>query len=245
MRGAVTRLEVSRLNRTDRGETVLQDISFRVCEGESTVILGDSYSCKNALLRVLAGRYAGCGEEVVFYNRQGSRYRPVRTYCPAGEAVSTNLTVREHLLLGCDMAGLKRTTAALCADRMIDRFGLTNEKDLAVKRLDREERRLISVLTALAPMPDMAFLEEPTDGLSDSAIMKLWEHLVFIREKTLIVITSRYVQDAEKLGGQILFAAGPGIVMCGTAQEILDSTGARDLTEAYMAGLGRSKGTTR
>ena len=153
MRGAVTRLEVSRLNRTDQGETVLQDISFRVCEGESTVILGDSYSCKNALLRVLAGRYIGCGEEVVFYNRQGSRYRPVRTYCPAGEAVSTNLTVREHLLLGCEMAGLKRTTAALCADRMIDRFGLTNEKDLAVKRLDREERRLISVLTALAPMP--------------------------------------------------------------------------------------------
>ena len=128
MRGAVTRLEVSRLNRTDRGETVLQDISFRVCEGESTVILGDSYSCKNALLRVLAGRYAGCGEEVVFYNRQGSRYRPVRTYCPAGEAVSSNLTVREHLLLGCDMTGLKRTTAALCSSPTAGSPGWTTGK---------------------------------------------------------------------------------------------------------------------
>ena len=239
MRGAVKRLEVSHLTRKEGDRSILDDVSFCLYDGGISVILGDSYSCKNALLRTLADRQAHRLGEVDFYDARGQEYSPVRSFCPAGEAVSGALTVREHFLLGCAMVGIGRSTASLRTDRLIDRFGLQNEKDIAVSRLDEEDRRLIAVLTALAPLPDMVFLEEPTTGLSDGAIVKLWDHIREIRGKTMIVLTSRYVQEAENLGGQILIAAGPGIVIGGSAQEILSATGKPDLMSAYMAAPAR------
>ena len=79
------------------------------------------------------------------------------------------------------------------------------------------------------------FLEDPSDGLSDEGRYRLWEYFRLIRNRTGIVLTTRYIQESERLADRIFLATGHGVPLSGSLGEILASTGQDNLMGAYVA----------
>ncbi len=241
MRGTLKRLNAKHL--TYPG--LLHDVEFCAYDGEISMILGDSYSCRRALLRTLAGLSTGYGGIVSYYDARGENtvLEPDKTaFCPGGTALSGRLSVREHIILGCCMSGMNKKAACLQADRFLDRFGFAANADDRVDSLSEGDRLTVSVLTALAPRPEWAFLEDISLGMKDEKTLMLWDYLKEIKDRTVLVITTRYIQEAEYLADRIFFAVRQGIQVSGTIAEIMRSTGRKDLLSAYMTAQSRESG---
>lgn len=238
VKGGLIRLKADHLSLSQGGVTVLDDVLFCAYDGEISVILGDSYSCKNELIRVLAGMKKAERGTVAFYDDQGRKAETIpdkRVFCPGKDGLSRELTVREHLCFGCYMRGMNKTAALLQADRIADRFGFSKAVNLRMNRLEESDQRFISVLTALTPLPDWAFLEDPSLGMDDQKCIMLWDYLHEIKKKTVVMVSTRFIQEAERLSGWLSFAVGARILCSGSVSDIIRSTGQNTLLNAYIS----------
>jgi energy-coupling factor transporter ATP-binding protein EcfA2/energy-coupling factor transporter transmembrane protein EcfT len=156
--------EVSVLRRRARGQTrrehraaapLLQDLTFEIRSGTTTVVLGPSGSGKSTLLRVALGLDEAAGGRV-------TRPAPARiAYVPQEpEHAFVASSVREEMTVSPWADG--RTV-----DALLERADLTALAGAHPMTLSGGEKRRLSIVSALAQHPALLVLDEPTVGLDE------------------------------------------------------------------------------
>jgi ABC-2 type transport system ATP-binding protein len=97
-------------------------------------------------------------------------------------------------------------------------------------------RRRLLIARALVHRPRLAILDEPTAGVDLELRHDLWKYLTRLREeqRTAILLTTHYLEEAEALCERISMIRGGRIVAEGTVDEIISEYGGPRLEDAYL-----------
>jgi len=103
---------------------------------------------------------------------------------------------------------------------------LTGMRNTQVRKLSGGQRRRLDFALALAGDPDLIFLDEPTTGFDPEARRRCWAAIEKLRGlgKT-ILLTTHYLDEAERLADRIAILRDGRIELCGTTHEVATRAG--------------------
>jgi ABC-2 type transport system ATP-binding protein len=101
-----------------------------------------------------------------------------------------------------------------------------------VEKLSGGQKQRLAVACALVSDPDLLFLDEPTTGLDPQSRRQLWDVVQGFKARgKTVLLTTHYMDEAERLADRIVVIAGGKIVAEGTPR----SLGGRDRAGARIA----------
>jgi ABC-2 type transport system ATP-binding protein len=104
---------------------------------------------------------------------------------------------------------------------LLDRFGLGDAADRAVRTYSGGMQRRLDVALGLVHRPRMLFLDEPTTGLDPEARGALWQEIGALSGEGLtILLTTHYLDEADRLAGRLAIVDKGRVVVDGTPDEL-------------------------
>ncbi|HEV2071806.1 MAG TPA: ATP-binding cassette domain-containing protein [Acidimicrobiales bacterium] len=208
------------------GDVVALDgLHLAVAPGTVCGLLGPNGAGKTTAVRILttlsrpdSGHARVLGLDVV------ERSRDVRSLIGlAGQyaAVDENLTGRENLRLIGRLTHLRRPDVMERAGELLERFELTDAADRPARTYSGGMRRRLDLAAALVHRPPVLFLDEPTTGLDPHSRRELWAIIEeLVGGGTTLLLTTQYLEEADRLADRIAVIDGGRIIAEGTAAEL-------------------------
>jgi ABC-2 type transport system ATP-binding protein len=139
-----------------------------------------------------------------------------------------HLTGRENLILLARLQRLGRGPARSRADELLERFDLSAAANRVVSTYSSGMRRRLDLAACMVRPRPVVFLDEPTTGLDPigrSGVLDLIENMV--SEGTALLLTTQYLEAADRLADRITVLANGRTVAEGTPTELKDRVGDR------------------
>jgi len=203
----------------------LDGVSLDVEQGVVHGLLGPNGAGKTTLIRVLAtllrprsGSVEVAGVDVLA-DPTGARAR----IGLAGQfaAVDAYLTGRENVAMVGRLYGLSGRAARHRAGDVLERIGLAADADRRVSTYSGGMRRRLDLAASLVGRPQVMFLDEPTTGIDPRSRMEVWELVVdLVAQGTTVLLTTQYLEEADRLADRIAVIDHGRIVIEGTADEL-------------------------
>ena len=203
----------------------LDGIDLEVQRGSVLALLGPNGAGKTTTVRILttllrpdAGRAWVEGLDVV--EGAGEVRRRIGL---SGQyaAVDPFLTGRENLRMIGRLYGLGRRKARGRAEELLEALDLLGAADRTAHTYSGGMRRRLDVAASLVSRPSVMFLDEPTTGLDPHGRIALWRLLQELAERgTSLLLTTQYMEEAERLADAILVVDRGRVIATGTAQEL-------------------------
>jgi ABC-2 type transport system ATP-binding protein len=235
-------IQATGLRKTFGTVEALSGLDLTVERGSVCALLGPNGAGKTTVVRILAtlakpdsGTATVAGHDVV---RQPRRVRASIGLAGQHAAVDDDLTGRENLVILGLMHHLGRRAARARATELLERFGLADAGDRLVKGWSGGMRRRLDLIASLIVAPEVLFLDEPTTGLDPRSRAEIWAAVRQLSEDgTTVLLTTQYLDEADRLSGQIVIIDAGRVTAHGSPDALKDSLGSRvDLTMPVSAG---------
>jgi ABC-2 type transport system ATP-binding protein len=196
-------------------------IDFEVRGGEVFGLLGPNGAGKTTTIEILEGlRKPDAGQAIVLgldAARQAGALKERIGVQLQTAALYPNLTVAELIDLFRSFYRRNRPT-----DELITELGLDERRSALTRDLSGGQRQRLSIALALVNDPELIFLDEPTTGLDPQARRSLWDHIARFRgEGRTILLTTHYMEEAERLCDRIAIMDHGRILEMGTVNELV------------------------
>jgi len=220
------------------GDTrVLDGLDLQVRRGEVFALLGPNGAGKTTTVRILstllapdAGSALVAGHDVV---REAKAVRSAISLTAQEAAVDGLLTGAENLRM---MARLRRVNDKRRVDALLEQFDLTDAANRRVETYSGGMRRRLDLAMSLIAHPQVIFLDEPTTGLDPRSRNAVWDAVKALADGgTTILLTTQYLEEADRLADRIAVLAQGQIAALGTADELKARVGKATLDEVFLA----------
>lgn len=210
-------VDVSKTVQATEPLTILQDITFRVQQGESLAIVGSSGSGKSTLLGLLAGldtvstgSIMLAGFELQTLNedeRAALRAQHVGFVFQSFQLLDS-LTALENVMLPLELKGQKDARAKATA--LLERVGLKARLKHYPKQLSGGEQQRVAIARAFAAEPAILFADEPTGNLDTKTGASIIELLFELNDSlgTTLILVTHEARLAERCEHRIQIEAG-------------------------------------
>jgi daunorubicin resistance ABC transporter ATP-binding subunit len=208
----------------------LGGVDLEVTAGSVVALLGRNGAGKSTLVQILstllvpdAGRVRIAGIDAVGAARQ---VRAMIGLAGQSAAVDGTLTGRENLELVGRLYGLRRREARDRAYEVLERLSLTDAGDRLVFTYSGGMRRRLDLGASLVGRPLVLIMDEPTTGLDPGTRVELWRFIdELVREGTTVLLTTQYLEEADRLADRIAVLELGQIIAEGTPSELKSRTG--------------------
>jgi ABC-2 type transport system ATP-binding protein len=226
---AVAATDLVKVYRTGRHTPpvrALDGFSLDVAAGSLLALLGPNGAGKTTAVKVLStlahgdsGRALVAGHDVALDPAEVRRRIGLVAQKPTADPLATG---RENLVLAGRIQGLSRVAAQARAVALLDRFTLTDSAERLAKTYSGGMARKLDVALGLVHRPQVLFLDEPTTGLDPEARANLWAEIDRIvgDERITIVLTTHYLDEADRLADQVAIVDHGRVVVSGTPQQL-------------------------
>jgi ABC-2 type transport system ATP-binding protein len=214
------------LHKRYKSVQALDGVSFAVREGEVFGLLGPNGAGKSTSVRVLttltkpdSGRALVAGEDVV---RHPTRVRRTIGYVAQDSGVDWEATGRENLLLQGRIHAMAGTPLHKRVDELLELLGLVDAADRVARGYSGGMKRRLDIALGLVHRPRVLFLDEPTTGLDPEARAAMWVEVerLAVQENLTILLTTHYLEEADRLAERVAIVSRGKIVVEGTPEEL-------------------------
>jgi oleandomycin transport system ATP-binding protein len=192
------------------------------------------------LLRPDAGSARVCGADIL---TQADRVRELIGLTGQYAAVDEDLTGYENLLLIGRLLEVPKREAKRRSTELLERFDLADAAGRSVKTYSGGMRRRLDLAASLVQRPAVLFLDEPTTGLDPRSRGEVWAMIrALVAEGTTVLLTTQYLDEADRLANQIAVIDHGRVIATGTAAELKAKIGQQtlDVRPADPADLTRA-----
>lgn len=123
---------------------------------------------------------------------------------------------------------IPKTNALIC------QFSLEPYEQVRGNQLSGGWQRKLSIAIALIAKPKILFLDEPTLGLDIISRHELWAMINKLKDSTTIVLTTHYLEEAERLCDRNCIMKDGKVMALGTVDELLTTSNKENLEDAFV-----------
>jgi ABC-2 type transport system ATP-binding protein len=220
-------IEAEGLGKTyPKGVRALDGVTFSVERGTVFGLLGPNGAGKSTTVKILTtlttpteGRAVVAGHDVV---REPLRVRQAIGVVGQRHGVDPDATGRENLLLQGDFYGIPSRRLRTRIAELLERFELADAANRLVRTYSGGMQRKLDVAMGLINEPKVLFLDEPTTGLDPEARAEMWAGLETLarEEGVTVLLTTHYLEEADRLASQLAIVDRGRIVAAGTPEEL-------------------------
>lgn len=210
--------------------TVVDAVDLRVRERTVHALLGPNGSGKTTTVRMLSTllRPTSGHARILGYDTVADAARVRQCIGLVGQfhSVDPRLTGAENLTMFARLAGMRARDGRRHARQLLERVGLADAADQPVQSYSGGMRRRLDILAGTVVRPAVLFLDEPTTGLDPRSRNDIFGYILdFVAEGTTVVLTTQYLDEAERLADAITILDGGRTVATGTPAEITSAVG--------------------
>jgi ABC-2 type transport system ATP-binding protein len=220
----VTETLTKRFKSAEGHVQALRGVSFSVERERIFTILGPNGAGKTTLLRILttmmrpsSGTAWIEGYEI---GRQNIHIRNLIGIVAQDNHFDRYLTVWQNLVLHAQMHGLEKPEYTRRLHELLERVGLLDRKNDSLEEFSGGMQRRVALIRALIHEPKLLFMDEPTTGLDPAARREIWDTLQDLKRKTTVILTTHYMEEADRLSDYILILNHGELMIEGTAQAL-------------------------
>jgi ABC-2 type transport system ATP-binding protein len=215
----------------------VRGISFEIEAGRCFGLLGPNGAGKTTTIEILEGLLPpSSGEASVLGLRWGRDDQEIRErlgVCLQQTVLSEKLTVTETLRL---FRSFYRSGRAV--DDVIAGVALQEKAKARVGTLSGGQKQRLAVACALVSDPELLFLDEPTTGLDPQSRRQVWDIVnEFKARGRTVLLTTHYMDEAERLCDEIAILDHGGIIAKGTPRDLIRSLGGDHVVEVAVGDL--------
>ena len=245
-----TMVDVRGLRKTyPGGVEAVRGLNFDVAAGEVFGLLGPNGAGKTTTVGMLtttiaptAGTALLAGFDVA---RQPIAARSVSSVVFQDAVVDRSLSGAANLTLHARLWGVPAREARERIAELVLALGLRDLVERSVGSYSGGERRRLEIARALISRPRVLFLDEPTVGLDPRIRHEILDILAGVREReeTTILLTTHYLDEAQRLcdrvaiihRGEIVALAAPDALLADLGDAVLELRVGGDASEARAA----------
>lgn len=218
-----------RISKHFNGIEAVKDVSFRVGEGETMVLLGTSGCGKTTTLKMLnrlieatSGRIEILGKNI--QDQKPEILRRSIGYVSQNNGLFPHYTVAENIAVVPKLLNWQPGDIQDHTGRWLEQLKLpAHFKDKYPGELSGGQQQRVAIARALIADPPVLLLDEPfgaLDPVTRASVRKDFAELPALRQKTIVLVTHD-VQEALQMGNQIALMDKGGIVQQGKPGDLL------------------------
>jgi ABC-2 type transport system ATP-binding protein len=209
----------------------VKGIDFEVKTGEVFGLLGPNGAGKTTTVEILEGirqRTAGDVRVLDFDpDRQKMQLKDRIGVC----LQATNLPDKLRVLEALQLFGALYSRSLNAAD-LLKRLQLWDKRDANYSTLSGGQKQRLAIAMGLINDPLLLFLDEPTTGLDPQVRLEIHSLIEELRsEKRTILMTTHYIEEAERLCDRVAIVDSGKIIALGTPRELQDRSAGKSTIE--------------
>ncbi len=231
-------VQVQKLTKRFGEFTAVDHISFDIKEGEILGLLGPNGAGKTTTIHMLLGLITPTAGSIRMFGLDLAQHREeiLRQVNFSSTYISMpySLTVEENLKVIARLYGLKHINQKI--DDIVKKLEMEEIRYKMTRKLSSGQMSRLTLAKAIMTEPRVLFLDEPTASLDPDIVNKIKGFLKEYQktEGLSILYTSHNMREMEEMSDRIIFLQRGTIVAEGTAAEIIQRFGQRDLEEVFL-----------
>lgn len=218
----MTAVTLTNLKKTFEGgkRIALNGLNGSIAVNKITGIVGPDGAGKTTLLRILAGLMRiDSGKCFVWgFNTEteSAKIQENLGYLPQKFGLYEDLTVSQNLSLYASLQGVSKDDKIF--HRLMEFSGLGSFQDRLAGNLSGGMKQKLGLMGTLLRKPKLLLLDEPTTGVDPLSQKELWKMIFELSQEMTIVVTTSYLEEAEKCHTTLVLNEG-NIIYSGTPED--------------------------
>lgn len=224
------------LSKKYKDKLAVSSLNLNIKNGELFSLLGTNGAGKTSSIKMLSTLILPTSGEAKVYgyniDKESQKIKEIINVSPQETAIASNLTVLENLNFMAGIYKIKNKKEKI--DELVKIFRLEEVLKQKAKTLSGGWQRKLSIALALINNPKVLFLDEPTLGLDVIARKELWTVIENLKGKITIILTTHYMEEAEKLSDRVGIMNKGKLIKIGTVKELTSKTKTKNLEDAFI-----------
>jgi ABC-2 type transport system ATP-binding protein len=219
-------IETERLTKRYGSQTVVNELTLQIKEGEIFGFLGPNGAGKTTTLLMFlglteptSGKVNVCGFDP---KREGLRVKETVGYLPENVGFYDDMDARENLLFVARLNRIPDEVSLKRIDELLTVVGLLDEAEKKVGIYSKGMRQRLGIAEVLVKEPKVIFLDEPTIGLDPDGTNRMLDLIYSLsREKNITVFLSSHLLDqVQRICDRVGIMIKGNLVAVGPIQEL-------------------------
>ncbi|MGC2694530.1 MAG: ABC transporter ATP-binding protein, partial [Candidatus Angelobacter sp.] len=205
----------------------VKGIDFQVMPGEVFGLLGPNGAGKTSTIEILEGLRPRTGGDATVLgfdpDRQKHQLKDRIGVC----LQATNLPAKIRAQEALELFG-SFYSRSISSEQLLKRLQLWEKRAAYYETLSGGQKQRLALALALVNDPQLLFLDEPTTGLDPQIRLEIHGLIEEMKsERRTVVLTTHYLEEAERLCDRVAIMDEGRIVAIGTPRELQQKSGER------------------
>ncbi len=219
----------------------VESVTFNVREGELFGFLGPNGAGKTTTINMLTGLARPDAGTINIAGMDCSRHAKAAQHLmgivPDESNLYPELTGFDNLCFCGALYGMPRSEREARAGELLERFGLSQAADRKFGGYSKGMKRKLTIAAGIIHYPPILFLDEPTTGIDVASARQIRQLIAEMNAGgTTILLTTHYIEEAERLCRRIAFIVQGRIVRTDTVEALMSETQGRHVVEFSVSG---------
>ena len=217
-------IEVKNITKKYGSFTAVDNISFKIEEGEIIGLLGPNGAGKSTTMNMITGYIEPTEGEIKVegydISKKPKKAKAQIGYMPEGVPLYSDLTVKEFVTYMAELKKVDRKTRKEKVEKIIEQTGLKDVEKKLTRNLSRGYKQRVSMAGALVGEPKILILDEPTVGLDPKQITEIRELIKELGKTHTIILSSHILSEVSQICNKVIIINKGKIVAIDTPENL-------------------------
>ncbi len=217
-------IEVKNITKKYGSFTAVDNISFKIEEGEIIGLLGPNGAGKSTTMNMITGYIEPTEGEISIegydISKKSKKAKAQIGYMPEGVPLYSDLTVKEFVTYMAELKKVDRKTRKEKVEKIIEQTGLKEVEKKLTRNLSRGYKQRVSMAGALVGEPKILILDEPTVGLDPKQITEIRALIKELGKTHTIILSSHILSEISQICNKVIIINKGKIVAIDTPENL-------------------------
>lgn len=217
-------IEVKNITKKYGSFTAVDNIIFKIEEGEIIGLLGPNGAGKSTTMNMITGYIEPTEGEIKVegydISKKPKKAKAQIGYMPEGVPLYSDLTVKEFVTYMAELKKVDRKTRKEKVEKIIKQTGLKDVEKKLTRNLSRGYKQRVSMAGALVGEPKILILDEPTVGLDPKQITEIRSLIKELGKTHTIILSSHILSEVSQICNKVIIINKGKIVAIDTPENL-------------------------